>query len=257
MRAEGMYRVAQVAQVTGVTIRTLHHYDDIALLKPSKRSGAGHRLYSDDDLVRLQQILTLRHMGFSLEEIGDLLDSHSYDLRGSLMIQKAAIDSQIQRLQAVSDALATAIEAVDALKQPEITVISSIIRGLTVDDAAKTEWTRQYYTDSAWEKIQARRENYHTADIARGVQDWANVINDFRQVQHLPPGHPDVQKIAVQMNDLVMQFTGGDPEIEASLRHMYSDMRNIPAEYRLYNNDLRDFMGAALEIYRQNHIKGE
>ena len=73
MSVEQRYRVAQFAALTGVSIRTLHHYDSIGLLSPTDRSEAGHRLYSAEDLLTLQQILTLRYLGFELRQIGELL----------------------------------------------------------------------------------------------------------------------------------------------------------------------------------------
>ena len=68
------WTVGQVADVFGVTVRTLHHYDEIGLLVPSERSAAGYRLYTDDDLARLQQVVVYRRLELSLDEIASLLD---------------------------------------------------------------------------------------------------------------------------------------------------------------------------------------
>ena len=74
-----MRTVGQVAALTGVTVRTLHHYDELSLLSPSSYSDAGYRLYSYEDLMRLQEILVWRALGFSLGEIGAMLDDPAYD----------------------------------------------------------------------------------------------------------------------------------------------------------------------------------
>src|SRR4051794_18320054 len=71
-------RVGELASRTGLSIRTLHHYDEIGLLKPSRHSEAGYRLYTSDDVARLQQVLSLRQLGFSLEEIRDCLDRRGF-----------------------------------------------------------------------------------------------------------------------------------------------------------------------------------
>src|SRR4051794_29342440 len=73
MTHEGPWRVGELAKATGLTVKTLHHYDEIGLLRPSGHTDAGHRLYCKRDLGRLQQILSLRLLGFSLEQIGDAL----------------------------------------------------------------------------------------------------------------------------------------------------------------------------------------
>ena len=90
-------RVGEVARAAGLPVRTLHHYDEIGLLVPSSRSDAGYRLYSDADLRRLYRILSLREMGFSLEEIGGTLLREGEDPRPALRRHLERIDEQ-QRL---------------------------------------------------------------------------------------------------------------------------------------------------------------
>lgn len=82
------YQVKQVADIAGVSIRTLHHYDDIQLLNPSALTDAGYRLYSDADLERLQQILFFREIGFRLDDIKEMLDHPNFDRKAALQSQK-------------------------------------------------------------------------------------------------------------------------------------------------------------------------
>ena len=90
------YRVGEFAALTGVSIRTLHHYDEIGLLPPTGHSEGGHRLYAEDDLLRLQQVLTLRYLGFSLKQIGGLLDRPDFDLVASLQVQRLALRTRVK-----------------------------------------------------------------------------------------------------------------------------------------------------------------
>src|SRR5579884_1674297 len=99
------YRVGEFAALTGVSIRTLHHYDRLGLLRPSSRSEAGYRFYRAHDLLRLQQILTLRYLGFSLGSIGELLDRPDFDLEASMRIQGDVIRDRIAGLERVGEAL--------------------------------------------------------------------------------------------------------------------------------------------------------
>ena len=91
------YQVKQVARLTGLTIRTLHHYDAIGLLAPSARSAAGYRLYDDDDLLRLQQILIGRELGLSLEAIRRSLDDPRFDRRQALLAQRTELEARTTR----------------------------------------------------------------------------------------------------------------------------------------------------------------
>ncbi|MEV8316088.1 MerR family transcriptional regulator [Streptomyces sp. NPDC059900] len=105
------YSVGQIAGFAGVTVRTLHHYDEIGLLVPGGRSHAGHRRYSDADLDRLQQILFYRELGFPLDEVAALLDDPDADPREHLRRQHALLTGRITRLQEMAAAIETAMEA--------------------------------------------------------------------------------------------------------------------------------------------------
>ncbi|MEW2412665.1 MerR family transcriptional regulator [Streptomyces sp. NPDC046866] len=105
------YSVGQVAGFAKVTVRTLHHYDEIGLLCPSSRSGAGHRRYDDADLDRLQQILFYRELGFPLEEVAALLDDPDADPREHLRRQHALLSDRIDRLRQMAKAVEHAMEA--------------------------------------------------------------------------------------------------------------------------------------------------
>ncbi|OKK18490.1 transcriptional regulator [Streptomyces sp. CB00455] len=105
------YSVGKVAGLAGVTVRTLHHYDEIGLLSPSGRSHAGHRRYDDADLDRLQRILFYRELGFPLEEVAVLLDDPRSDPQQHLRRQHALLSERITRLQQMAEAVEHAMEA--------------------------------------------------------------------------------------------------------------------------------------------------
>src|SRR5687768_10889673 len=93
-----MYTVKQVADLTRVSVRTLHYYDEIGLLHPSKVGANGYRYYDDDALLRLQQILIYREIGLELMQIKDILDSPNFDLLEALRSHRAVLEQKIGRL---------------------------------------------------------------------------------------------------------------------------------------------------------------
>ena len=103
--------VGEVARLSGVTVRTLHHYDEIGLLKPGGRTDAGYRRYADADLDRLQQILFYRELGFGLDEIKAVLDDGAMNRIGHLRRQHAMLRDRIGRLERMSAAVEKAMEA--------------------------------------------------------------------------------------------------------------------------------------------------
>jgi DNA-binding transcriptional MerR regulator len=103
--AAGSYSVGRVAALSGVTIRTLHHYDEIGLLSPGGRSDAGYRLYEEADLERLQRILFYRELGFTLKEISTIVDDPDTDAMGHLRRQRGLLVERLERLNAMVDAI--------------------------------------------------------------------------------------------------------------------------------------------------------
>ncbi len=113
MARQRIFHVSEVARITGVTVRTLHHYDDIGLLGPSERSEAGYRRYDEDDLLRLQQILIGREQGLALEEIRRSLDDPDFDRRQALLEQKEQLLERSRRTHAMIRAVEAALELLD------------------------------------------------------------------------------------------------------------------------------------------------
>jgi DNA-binding transcriptional MerR regulator len=109
-----MRTVREVAELAGVTVRALHHYDELGLLKPSGRSESGYRLYSHGDLLRLREIVAWRQLGFSLREVQELLDEPDHDRAAALRRQRTLAQDQLARVAALVDALDVALAAHDS-----------------------------------------------------------------------------------------------------------------------------------------------
>jgi DNA-binding transcriptional MerR regulator len=105
------YTVGRVADLSGVTIRTLHYYDEIGLLSPGGRSETGYRIYEDSDLRRLQRILFYRELGFDLKEVQAIIDDPDTDWLGHLRRQRGLLTQRIERLGAMVDAIDYEMEA--------------------------------------------------------------------------------------------------------------------------------------------------
>jgi DNA-binding transcriptional MerR regulator len=109
--ATGGYSVGRMAALSGVTIRTLHHYDEIGLLSPGGRSDTGYRVYQDSDLERLQRILFYRELGFTLKEISTIIEDPNTDAMGHLRRQRGLLVGRIERWGAMVDAIDYEMEA--------------------------------------------------------------------------------------------------------------------------------------------------
>ncbi|MFI0735097.1 MerR family transcriptional regulator [Streptomyces sp. NPDC021225] len=163
------YSVGQVAGFAGVTVRTLHHYDEIGLLRPSVRSRAGHRRYDDADLDRLQQILFYRELGFPLDEVAVLLDDPDTDPQQHLRRQHAVLTERIERLRKMAAAVEHAMEArkmginltpeekfeVFGGKDPEQYAEEAERRWGGTEAYAESQRRAAEYTKEDWQRMQA------------------------------------------------------------------------------------------------------
>ncbi|MFD7376262.1 MerR family transcriptional regulator [Streptomyces mirabilis] len=163
------YSVGQVAGFAGVTVRTLHHYDEIGLLVPSERNHAGHRRYSDADLDRLQQILFYRELSFPLDEVAALLDDPEADPRAHLRRRHELLTARIEKLQKMAAAVEHAMEArtmginltpeekfeVFGGKDPEEHAEEAEQRWGGTEEYAESQRRAARYTKGDWQRIQA------------------------------------------------------------------------------------------------------
>src|SRR5215467_7638960 len=120
-------RVSEFAQKTGVTVRTLHHYDRLGLLKPSGRTQSGHRLYGERDFARLQQIVTLKFIGLPLRQIKDLLDRSDLDLAATLRLQRRMLLEKRRQVEAAIQAIEVAERSLQSSRAPDLAALKKII----------------------------------------------------------------------------------------------------------------------------------
>src|SRR5262245_27048404 len=140
------FRVKEFADLAGVTVRTLQYYDRMGLLKPSGYKNHNHRIYQVNDLLRLQQILTFKYLGYELEDVRRLMDSPEYDLVNALKIQRDAISERVVRLQKVVRSIDRAMEAVSKLDTADLDwkLVREIIAGIVASE--RWSWIGEYYT---------------------------------------------------------------------------------------------------------------
>src|SRR5215211_3630804 len=170
------YTVGRVAELSGVTIRTLHHYDEIGLLSAGGRSAAGYRLYEDSDIERLQRILFYRELGFPLEEIATIVDDPHTDALGHLRRQRGLLTERIRRLRAMVDAIDYEMEArtMDIKLTPEERLeLFGKFQPEDHAEEAQQRWgeTESYnesnrrvsnYTKEDWQQLKAEEEETRT-----------------------------------------------------------------------------------------------
>jgi DNA-binding transcriptional MerR regulator len=218
------HSVGEVAALLGVTVRTLQHYDRIGLLRPARRSDAGYRWYDDADLLRLQQIVTLRQLGFSLARIAALLARPDVDLAASLQAQRLAIRRRVADLEridaAIADLLAHRAETGD---WDWATVERATAANRLAWQEGVVEMER-FYTPEQLAEFAALGDEAGPAEIAEVERLWMELIPEIRAARAagLDPGSPDARRLLERADALRARTFRGRTGLEQAVRSAYA-----------------------------------
>ncbi len=233
-------KVGELARRTGLSVRTLHHYDEIGLLSPARRTTTGHRLYGRGEIQRLQQIRSLRQLGFSLMEIRECLDRRGYTLERVVDLHVAVLDEQIEQQRR----LRTRLEMLAGyLRSSEPVSVEELLKTIEV-----MTMTDKYYTTEQLEQLRDRRRIVGDERIQEAQAEWGELFEKFGSAMEAgidPAGEP-VQALARKAKSLIEEFTAEDPGIQRSLNNMYRD--DPDAMYARWGVDagVAEYMGKAM-----------
>ena len=218
-------RIQQFAELAGVTVRALHHYDRLGLLKP-RRTDWGYRLYSARDLERLEQVVALKFLGIPLKQIKAMLERDANGLGSALRMQRTVLEEKRRRLNLAIGAIRDAERSIAPGRRPDTALLKKIIEVIEMQD--NNAWAMKYYTPEAREKIEARAKEWTPELQAKVSQEWTELFRDVEACLNEDPAGAKPQALAVRWKKLVAGFTGGDPEVSAGLNKLYADKPNWP-----------------------------
>lgn len=244
------YKTAEFARAAGVTVRTLHYYDQVGLLKPSGRTAKGYRVYGERDFARLQQIVTLKFIGFPLKQIKQILDRRSFDLTRELRRQREIILEQRRRLELAVNAIERVEGILASTAEPDWEVFAEIIEVINMQN--DMDWTKKYYSEEAKEKIAERAATIPKSVIEQAERDWTTLIKEVEASLGEDPTSEKVQALADRWAKLLEGFTGGDPAVQQGLNKMYADRQNWPATMpKPFSDEVQAFMMKAMTIRKR------
>ena len=243
-----VFQAQEFASLAGVTVRTLHHYDRLGLLKPNGYSQAGYRLYGERDIVRLQQIVTLKFIGFPLKEIKYILDRNNLDLAATLRLQREILAEKRRHLDTAIAAIEQA-EGVVENGELDWEVFRRIIEVMKMEK--DTEWMKKYYTEEQLAELSKRWSPELQERVSR---DWATLIKDVEAALSAgaDPASAEARALAKRWTALVEEFTGGDPALAESLKNLYTDEANwSPSFKKSFSTEVEAFVYQANASHKQ------
>ncbi len=203
-----MYSIGEFAKKAQVTIRSLHHYEKIGLLKPAATTEGGHRLYSDRDFIRLQQIVLLKSLGFSLLSIRQILDREN-SWEDSLRTQLKIVKEEQERLKLMESGLKALLFSYEIEGKINWDTLFQMFEYSKTDPHEREKYlSRQLSSDER--EILSKVPKLDQDD--QDLQKWAALLREAKEHQHLDPGSEKAQQIAKKLYREVLAWFDGDQE---------------------------------------------
>lgn len=242
------YTVKELARLSGVSVRTLHYYDEVGLLKPGRVEKNRYRQYSESDLVRLQQILFFRELDFPLKDIQRIMQAPGFDVIRALRDQKEMLQMKRRRLNGLIKTIEKTIESMSNNKPLESEELYDAFKDDDVkqyQDEVKQRWGN---TD-AYKQSMARVSKMTKSEMAKLKEDGIKHTQAIADAMDKGISHPDVQKLIAKSHKGINFFYDCSPEMFRNLGKMYVADPRFTAYYEKFRPGLAVFMRDAIAYY--------
>jgi DNA-binding transcriptional MerR regulator len=242
------YTVGQLAKMAGVSVRTLHHYDQIGLLVPSARTGAGYRLYGEPELLRLQQVLFFKELDIPLDEVRRILDDPGFEQEAALRHHRQLLQQRIERLARL---IKTIDRTIDRLEGDDMTLTDQeLYEGFTTEQIERYKReAREMYGPDVVQESERRARGMSRAEWKAVGDEGEAVTIGLAALVDREPSDPEVQELIARHHAWIENFYSCSAEIYRGLGQGYVEHPEFRAFYEKYRPGLADFLSAAMNHY--------
>ena len=242
-----VYTVKKLAELAGVSVRTLHYYDEVGLLKPESRSQSGYRRYGEEAAVRLQQIMFFRELGFGLDDIKKIVSRPDFDIVEALQSHRSLLMKKAER---ISELLATVDKTIKKLKGETKMQMKEYYQGFSNEQIEKyreevrQRWGEKTLQDSD-ERVVKMGKNKFSALQAESERIFQSISDSMDK------GHDsnEVQSLVAEWRQWLENFHHYSDEEVAGLGQTYSQHPEFAANFRKTHQELPEFLTKAIEYY--------
>ena len=245
---EGYMTIGELAKRMNTTVRTLQYYDKEGLFSPSAESDGGRRLYSDEDIVKLHQIQSLKYLGFTLDDIKSKMLPLNTPEQVCLLLsqQEATVKAELQRLTDALDAikkLQIEIHQINEVDFHKYAIIIELLR-----KKQDNYWAVKYFSDDTLKYSQG---NFTEESAAAAVNKWKAICDEIISLKEhgATPESEKAQQTVTGFWAFVMEFTGGDSSRLEEAMKVQDDIQNWPPEFSEKWSAANDFLSQALQHY--------
>lgn len=247
-----IYKVKEVAHLTGVSVRTLHHYDKIGLLEPAAITPAGYRLYSIGDLERLQQILFFKEMDFTLLEIKDILDRPDFNRKEALNNHMELLLSKKKRLEKIIQTVKETIDSIEGGYQMEEKDLFKGFDMTEIENHQKkySEEAKRKYGNETVERVEKRTSGYSAEDWGKIQAETEGIYKRVIAGMDRGPDDPEVQLAVADWRQFISDhYYDCSLEIFRGLGDLYVDDSRFTKNIDKYKAGLAQFLKKAIHHY--------
>ena len=252
-----MYKINEVSKLTGVSIRMLHHYDKIGLLSPSKRTDSNYRIYNDEDITRLYQILLFKELEFPLQEIKQILDDNEFNREEALKVQRNLIFEKKKRLERILESIDDTIENLGGE-----TMSKNNFKAFNYEEVKKhqekykEETEKRYGNSDSYKESQEKTSKYSKNDWENIMEEASVIYEELSKLMDKDPSDEKVQELIEKWrNHITTNFYNCTVEIFRGLAFMYVGDERFTKNIDKYGEGLAQFMSDAMIIYCDNRAK--
>jgi DNA-binding transcriptional MerR regulator len=240
------YSVNKLAKLAGVSVRTLHHYDAIGLLKPGVRTESNYRYYGEEELLRLQQILFYKELDLPLVKIMDILDDPDFDTEAALLSHKKEL---IKRHERTSELLKTIDKTIIHLKSKKMKA-EELYKGFSKEQAeAYEKEAREKWGDKLVEESNKRVKKMGKEGLEKLMKEHETINKDLAELMHLDPSDKKVQELVAKHYAFINAFYTPTREIYLGLADLYVSDERFKQNYDKHKEGLAEFMRKAMMVF--------
>lgn len=236
------WKVGEIASITGLTIRTLRYYDQIDLFSPSQYTESGHRLYTKSDLSKLHQILALKQIGLSLDDIKSVMrNKEKGSATNIIATQITRIKKDIEVQQNLLYELESALKTISSKKKMSVEELTKLLRAMKM-------YQEKYFTKEQLDKMKHYYDHYEEGALKEVEQEFRIILERIQSEKEkgIPPKNSKVQTLAKQWADIAYSFTRNDQDLRRQTEKFHAENPD---------NDLLFGMNAELYKYIQEALE--
>jgi MerR family transcriptional regulator, thiopeptide resistance regulator len=245
------YTIIKLARLANISVRTLHYYDKISLLKPEYRSSNGYRQYGEDEAVRLQQIMFFRELDFSLEEIKKIMSRPDFNVIEALQSHRTLLTKRAERL---NELLGTVDKTINKLKGETEMSIKEYYRGFSDEQIEKyREEVRQRWGEDTLMASEARVMKMSKEKFAALQAEGSAIFKAISDNMEKGYNSAEVQEQVEKWRQWLENFHHYSDEALLGLGQTYSQHPDFVKFFQIFHKDLPGFLTLAIEYYCKNN----